>query len=57
MLPVLKFDPAGKLLESWGQGVFAFPHGFFVGRDGNVWATDANRNETVLGLPAKGRGQ
>lgn len=56
MPPVMKFDISGKLLESWGQGVFAFPHGFHINHDGNVWATDANRHETVLGLSAKGRG-
>ena len=54
--PILKFDRSGKLLESFGQGMLAFPHGFHIDRDGNVWATDANRNETVLGMSAKGRG-
>ena len=39
--PVLKFDPSGKLLTSFGAGLFAFPHGIHVDRDGNVWATDA----------------
>jgi len=38
--PVLKFDPSGKLLQSWGAGMFVFPHGFHVDRQGNVWATD-----------------
>src|SRR5438105_15901814 len=32
MPPILKFDTSGKLLESWGRGVFAFPHGFYVDR-------------------------
>src|SRR5712691_1349654 len=54
--PILKFDPSGKLLDSWGQGMFAFPHGFHVDREGNIWATDANGSDTVLGLSAKGRG-
>jgi len=39
--PILKFDPSGNLLQSWGVGMFVFPHGFHVDRDGNVWATDA----------------
>jgi streptogramin lyase len=56
MPPIMKFDPSGKLLESWGQGMLAFPHGFHIDGDGNVWATDANRNATVLGLSANGRG-
>jgi hypothetical protein len=51
--PILEFDPSGKLLSSFGVGIFAFPHGFTVDSQGNVWATDANFNETVLGLSAK----
>jgi sugar lactone lactonase YvrE len=38
---ILKFDPSGKLLKSWGEGMFVFPHGFSVDRDGNVWVSDA----------------
>src|SRR5882757_4785447 len=51
--PILEFDPLGKLLASFGSGMFAFPHGFTVDGQGNVWASDANANETVLGLSAK----
>ena len=54
--PILKFDPSGKLLTSWGEGIFAFPHGFHIDREGNIWATDANGTDTVLGMSAKGRG-
>jgi sugar lactone lactonase YvrE len=54
--PIMKFDTSGKLLESLGQGMFAFPHGFHVDQDGNIWATDANRDATILGMSAKGRG-
>jgi len=39
--PILKFDPNGKLLKSWGAGMFNFPHGATVDRDGNLWVTDA----------------
>src|SRR6202049_6449 len=51
--PILEFDPSGKLLTSFGGGIFAFPHGFTVDVEGNVWASDANARETVLGLSAK----
>jgi streptogramin lyase len=37
----LEFDPAGKLLRSFGSGMFIFPHGFDVDAEGNVWVTDA----------------
>jgi len=38
--PVLKFDASGKLMKSFGAGMFVFPHGISVDRDGNVWVTD-----------------
>src|SRR5579872_4815957 len=38
---ILKFNPSGKLLESFGEGLFVFPHGIFVDRSGNIWITDA----------------
>jgi len=37
---ILKFDASGKLIKSFGEGMFVFPHGFYVDRDGNVWVTD-----------------
>jgi sugar lactone lactonase YvrE len=39
--PVLKFDASGKLVTSFGAGMFVFPHGIFVDSQGNVWVTDA----------------
>ena len=51
--PILEFSPAGKLLKSFGVGLFAHPHGFTVDKDGNLWTTDTNDDETILGMPAK----
>jgi len=42
---VLKFDDTGRLLTSFGAGLFLFPHGIHVDRDGNVWVTDARVGE------------
>ena len=39
--PILKYDGGGKLLKSWGERMFIFPHGATVDRDGNLWLTDA----------------
>ncbi len=39
--PILKYNVDGKLLASWGAGMFVFPHGAAVDRDGNIWVTDA----------------
>jgi sugar lactone lactonase YvrE len=38
--PVQKFDTSGNLLVSFGAGMFNFPHGLYVDRDGSVWVTD-----------------
>src|SRR5882757_614209 len=39
--PILRFDAAGKLLKSWGVGMFIFPHGSCVDPEGNLWVTDS----------------
>ena len=39
--PVLKFDPDGNVVESFGGGMFIWPHGIDVDPEGNVWVTDA----------------
>jgi DNA-binding beta-propeller fold protein YncE len=51
--PILEFDPSGRLLKSFGAGLFAYPHGFTVDNDGNLWVSDVNDSETVLGMSAK----
>lgn len=39
--PILKYNAAGTLLGSFGQGQLIFPHGGTVDREGNLWMTDA----------------
>ncbi len=39
--PVHLFDETGKEIRSFGSGMFVWPHGIHVDRDGNVWVTDA----------------
>ena len=39
--PVHHFDESGKEIRSFGGGMFVWPHGIHVDRDGNVWVTDA----------------
>jgi DNA-binding beta-propeller fold protein YncE len=51
--PILKFDRSGRLLTSFGVGLFAYPHGFTIDGDGNLWASDVNDEATVLGMSAK----
>src|SRR5260221_1227312 len=51
--PILEFDPSGKLLKSFGAGLFAYLHGFTIDPDGNLWTSDVNDEETVLGMSAQ----
>jgi len=39
--PILAFDRSGNLIRSFGAGMFVFPHGLGLDRDGNVYVTDA----------------
>jgi sugar lactone lactonase YvrE len=39
--PVHLFDESGREVRSFGSGMFVWPHGIHVDRDGNVWVTDA----------------
>ena len=39
--PVLKFDLEGNVVQSFGGGMFVWPHGMDVDADGNVWVSDA----------------
>jgi DNA-binding beta-propeller fold protein YncE len=57
--PILKYNPDGKLLRSWGSGMFIFPHGATVDRDGNLWVTDArgegNKGHQVFKFDSQGK--
>ena len=51
---MLKFDPTGKLVASFAQGMLIFPHGMHVDRDGNLWVTDGQDDapQPARGAPA-----
>jgi sugar lactone lactonase YvrE len=38
---IFKFDAKGNVVRSFGRGMFAWPHGLHVDREGNIWVTDA----------------
>jgi hypothetical protein len=44
---ILKFSPDGKLLTSWGKGMFALPHNLFIDRFGYIWTADAETSDGV----------
>jgi sugar lactone lactonase YvrE len=56
---VLKYDRSGRLLDSWGAGMFVWPHGFHLDADGNLWTTDARgaggKGNTVMKHAPDGR--
>ena len=43
--PILKIDPTGRVVASFGGGMLLFPHGLHVDREGNVWVTDGQGRE------------
>src|SRR3954468_4385643 len=47
--PVWEFDADGKVIKNFGAGLFVYPHGLWVDKDGFVWVTDAR--------DSKGKGQ
>src|SRR2546422_85015 len=42
---ILHLDDSGKLVKSFGSGMFLFPHGIAVDKDGNVWITDGQARD------------
>ena len=51
--PVVVFDASGKLIRSWGKGLFSIPHGMRIDRDGHVWITDTGYH-VVMEFTAEG---
>ena len=39
--PVIVMDRQGKIVRSWGKGMYAMPHAIRVDPQDNVWTTDA----------------
>lgn len=40
--PIVAVNREGRVVGSWGKGLFTVPHGIRLDRDGNVWTTDAS---------------
>lgn len=39
--PIIAVDQQGKILRSWGRGLYKIPHGIRVDPQGNIWTVDA----------------
>jgi streptogramin lyase len=42
--PVVEFDQTGKVVRQFGADMIVYPHGMYVDKDGNIWATDLQSN-------------
>ena len=39
--PVLVVDKDGKIVRSWGKGMYEIPHSIRIDPQGNIWTTDS----------------
>jgi len=57
--PILEFDTSGKLVRSFGAGMFVQPHGLTIDHDGNIWVTDQSakdgKGEQAIKFSPEGR--
>ena len=45
---ILTLDPdSGKVLSSWGKGMFYMPHGLTIDADGNTYVTDVGLHQVM----------
>lgn len=52
--PIVVFDREGRFVRSWGEGLFARPHGITIGPDDTVYCTD-DLDHTVKVLTPEGK--
>jgi sugar lactone lactonase YvrE len=52
--PVIAINRDGRVLRSWGRGMFTVPHGIRVDGDGNIWTVDAG-SSMVLKFSPEGK--
>ena len=45
--PIIEFDAAGKVLKTWGEKMFVWPHGIRVDRNGFLWITDGRARDGI----------
>lgn len=49
--PVIAVNREGRVLRSWGRGMFTVPHGIRVDADGNIWTVDAGSSMVMKFSP------
>ena len=54
--PIMKFDMEGNLVDSFGAGIFAYPHGFYLDHEGYLWVTEGGPDGDARTEPGYRRG-
>ena len=44
---LFEFDPNGKFVRAFGEGLFTRTHGLHIDREGDIWVTDVNAHVVV----------
>ena len=52
--PVLAIDSGGRIVRSWGRGLYTNPHSIRVDPDGNLWTVDSG-SSVVLQFSPQGK--
>ncbi|MCL5018909.1 MAG: peptidyl-alpha-hydroxyglycine alpha-amidating lyase family protein [Patescibacteria group bacterium] len=52
--PLLCFSREGKLIRSWGEGMFKEAHGLRIGPDNSIWTTDT-KDHIVMKFTPEGK--
>jgi hypothetical protein len=52
--PVIAIDHDGRVLRSWGKGMFTVPHSVRIDAEGNVWTVDAG-SSVILKFSPEGK--
>ena len=57
LAPIFKLDLEGRVVATFGAGLFAWPHGLHVDPEGNVWVADGPTGARAQAASAQGKGQ
>src|SRR5260370_15614069 len=50
--PVLVMNREGRILRSWGKGMFKIPHSIRIDPAGNIWTVDSSRSKLMKFTPS-----
>src|SRR5262249_20805018 len=49
--PVIVLNPAGKIVRSWGKGLYKIPQSIRIDPEGNIWITDSGSSMVLKVTP------